>query len=115
MVHGFGGLRDHTDQLQFAPRLPGGLTRLAFTVTRSGARLVVEVTGQQASYYLLDGEDPMTIRHYGEELELPPGELVVREIKPGPVLPRPEQPPYRAPYDRSGVAPHHDGGVGGGS
>ncbi|MCW2694230.1 MAG: Maltose phosphorylase [Mycobacterium sp.] len=115
MVHGFGGLRDHTDQLQFAPRLPGGLTRLAFTVTRSGARLIVEVTGQQATYCLLDGEDPMTIRHYGEELELAPGQVVAREIKPGPVLPRPEQPPYRAPYDRSGVPPHHDGGVGGGS
>src|SRR6201997_5406741 len=44
LVSGFGGLRDADGTFSFAPRLPAGLTRLAFPLFIRGRRLRVEVT-----------------------------------------------------------------------
>src|SRR6185369_17156388 len=43
-VAGFGGMRDHGETLEFAPRLPDGLTRLAFLILRLRLCLHVDVT-----------------------------------------------------------------------
>src|SRR4029079_5900968 len=49
-IGAFGGMRDHGEVLEFAPRLPDGLTRLSFSLRRSGLCLHVEVTVREAKY-----------------------------------------------------------------
>ena len=58
------------DTLAFAPRLPGGLTRLSFTVVRRNIRLRVGVTALMASYQLLIEHGGLDILHYGERIKL---------------------------------------------
>ena len=55
-VAGFGGMRDHGETLQFAPRLPAKLTRLSFRLLYRGRRLRVIVGRTEAHYELLDGD-----------------------------------------------------------
>jgi alpha,alpha-trehalose phosphorylase len=57
LVAGFGGMREGNDTLTFAPRLPEGITRLAFNLEFRGRRLRVEVTPSTASYVLKRGDD----------------------------------------------------------
>ena len=54
LVAGFGGFRDHAGTLIFAPRLPDGLDRLAFTIRHRGHRLSVDTDGRSATYTLAD-------------------------------------------------------------
>ena len=68
-VAGFGGLRDHGETLDFAPRLPATLSRLRFRLAYRGRRLRVDVQADTALYELLDG-DPLEVRHYGTPLRL---------------------------------------------
>jgi alpha,alpha-trehalose phosphorylase len=68
-VCGFGGLRDGEGELRFAPRLPERLTRLAFRLRYRGRLLEVEVRNHHSSYRLLEGE-PLTVRHFGDEIEV---------------------------------------------
>jgi alpha,alpha-trehalose phosphorylase len=42
IVEGFGGLREQAELLSLDPRLPDGITRLAFRLRRQGLRLLVE-------------------------------------------------------------------------
>ncbi len=100
LVAGFGGLRDHTDGLAFAPRLPPGLTRIAFRLLVRGNHLRVEFTATEATYTLGDGT-PIPVLHHGELLTLQPGEPVRRPIPPAPEWPRPTQPPGREPRRRA--------------
>ncbi len=100
LVAGFGGLRDHTDGLAFAPRLPPGLTRIAFRLLVRGNHLRVEFTATEATYTLGDGA-PIPVLHHGELLTLQPGEPVRRSIPPAPEWPRPTQPPGREPRRRA--------------
>ena len=51
-VAGFGGLRDHGDKLQFTPRLPPRLSRLAFRIVFRGRRLRVSIEPEAATYEL---------------------------------------------------------------
>ena len=44
LVAGLAGMRHQDRTLRFAPRLPGALTRLAFTIALRGRRLGVEIT-----------------------------------------------------------------------
>jgi alpha,alpha-trehalose phosphorylase len=100
LVRGFGGMRDHGDSLTFAPRLPDGLTRLAFSVLRRGLRFRVEVTARQATYAVANGQGMVRISHHGEVIEV--GEEPVS--RPIPALverPPPRQPPGREPRHRS--------------
>ena len=101
LVCGFGGMRHHDGTVSFAPRLPEGLTRLAFSLMIRGRRLHVQVTHAHARYVLDDGE-PLTVMHHGEELHLLPGKAQSRPIPAAPSRPRPSQPPGREPAHRLG-------------
>ncbi len=100
LVGGFGGLRHRDGMVSFAPRLPDGLTRLAFTILLRGRRLRVEVTRTRARYILAEGE-PLEILHHGREVSLLPGKPQARAV-PAPPAPRaaPSQPPGREPVHR---------------
>lgn len=96
LVAGFGGFRDHDGVLAFAPRLPAGLARLAFTIRHRGRRLAVETDGQHATYTLLDDGESLVIRHHGAEVAV--GETpVTAPVPPPPVPPPLTQPPGREP------------------
>jgi len=99
LVSGFGGLRLKDGTVSFAPRLPDGLTRLAFTLFIGGRRLRVEVTHAQARY-ILTGGDPLEILHHGQPVTLSARKPHVRRIPAAPSRPRPSQPPGREPVHR---------------
>jgi alpha,alpha-trehalose phosphorylase len=100
-VVGFGGMRDHGEVPEFAPRLPDGLTRLAFSLLRRGLCLRVDVTTHEAKYSLTRGTGPLDIAHHGERLKVMGGDPLVRPIPPAPERPPPTQPPGREPRRRS--------------
>ena len=100
-VVGLGGMRDSRDLLEFAPRLPDGLTRLKFSILRRGQRLCVEVTTGSTTFALSQGEGPVQIRHHGESITLTASEPIVRPIPKPPERSQPSQPPGRAPRRRS--------------
>jgi alpha,alpha-trehalose phosphorylase len=104
LVGGFGGLRHSGGMVAFAPRLPDGLARLAFTVQFRGRHLHVNVTRQAAQYELTDGE-PLEVRHYDTTLKLTAGKPQSQAIPAIPVRPRPSQPPGREPIHRDGEDP----------
>jgi alpha,alpha-trehalose phosphorylase len=99
VVAGLGGLRDQGEVLSFAPTLAGPLTRMSFALTWRGRRLRVEVDPDKVRYRLHDGA-PMELLHNGERLRVEADQPVTRPVRPVPDLPRPEQPPGRAPIPR---------------
>ena len=102
LVSGFGGLRLQDGTFSFAPRLPEGLTRLAFTLFIRGRRLRVEVTHAQARYTLAGG-DPLEILHHGQPVT-PAGRETARPAHPGGTVPAAAQPAART---RAGAPPAH--------
>ncbi len=99
LVCGFGGLRRVEGMISFTPRLPQGLTRLAFTVMSKGTRLRVEVTMKSAKYQITDG-GPLTLSHHGEPVHVSvdqPQECPIPSLLP---RARPRQPPGREPVRR---------------
>jgi alpha,alpha-trehalose phosphorylase len=101
LVAGFGGMRDHDGVLVFAPRLPAGLTRLAFTIRHRGLRLRVQTDGLNATYSLSDHGSSLDVVHHGERLTISSGTPVTRPVPPPPVAPPIHQPHGREPYRRS--------------
>jgi alpha,alpha-trehalose phosphorylase len=101
LVAGFGGMRAQDGQLSFAPRLPSGITRLAFRLRYRARCILVTVIADMATYELLAGA-PMTIVHHGEQLVVD-DEPVKRPIPPIHAGPRPSQPPGREPAPRAPV------------
>ena len=99
LVGGFGGMRHHNGVLEFAPKLPERLSRLAFTVQVKGRRLRVEIRGSVATYTLVEGT-PMEICHYGERFTVISTEPRHRKVKRQPRRPEPKQPPGRRPASR---------------
>lgn len=99
-VIGFGGMRDHGDLLEFAPKLPDGLTRYAFSILHRGECLHLNVTNASAEYSL-HTSGQLQIAHYGEVLTLSGKAAVVRSIPEAPAREPPTQPPGRAPRRRS--------------
>ncbi|HSO99787.1 MAG TPA: glycosyl hydrolase family 65 protein [Solirubrobacteraceae bacterium] len=100
-VAGFGGMRDHGGELSFAPRLPGGLTRMVFRISAGGRRLTVEVDHHAARYQLLDGGEPLKFAHHGERVSVSAGAPLECDIAPlTPSLARPPSPPGREPARR---------------
>jgi alpha,alpha-trehalose phosphorylase len=75
-VAGFGGLRDHSDELSFAPSLPDALQRVAFRLVFRGRRLRVEIVPGEARYELLSGE-PIELLHDGRPALLGSGAKLV--------------------------------------
>lgn len=98
LVAGLGGFRARRGRASFAPRLPAGLSRLAFRLHYRGRALAVAVTAPEARYELLDGE-PIELVHHGRSFTLgqAPVVLAVPHLD---VPPRPSQPPGRAPRPR---------------
>jgi alpha,alpha-trehalose phosphorylase len=99
VVGGFAGLRQRGGMFCFSPRLPEGLSRLAFSLLIRGQRLRVEVNHASARYLLEDGE-PLEIGHHGDPVKLLAGKPQDRKISPIPPRPRPSQPPGREPAAR---------------
>ncbi|HYC81389.1 MAG TPA: glycosyl hydrolase family 65 protein [Solirubrobacterales bacterium] len=97
-VYGFGGLRDEDGELRFAPRLPERLTRLAFRLRFRGRLIEVEVRDHHSRYRLLEGE-PLTVSHFGEEIEVG-SDPVERQAPPLPQVEPVTQPAGRAPERR---------------
>ena len=88
----------------FAPRLPGRITRLEFSVLWRGLRLQVRITAEEVTYNLVGADDDasLEIRHHGEKVVVTGGQPVtcaLPEIPTPPVAPR--QPPGRAPLRRN--------------
>jgi len=101
-VYGFGGMRDTAaGGLQLDPRLPDGLTRLAFSILRRGVCLRVEVTTHAARYALTRGDGPVKLRHHGELVELTAEAPIERPIPKRAERPAPQQPVGREPPHRS--------------
>jgi alpha,alpha-trehalose phosphorylase len=100
-VMGFGGMRDRGETLAFAPRLPDGLTRLAFSILRRGQCLRVDVTTREAKYSLTGGQAALHLSHHGEPLDLTCAAPIIRPIPGAPERPAPSQPPGREPRRRS--------------
>ncbi len=99
LVAGFGGMRDHDAILHFAPRLPQGLTRLAFRICFRERRLRVEVKREHASYSLLEGP-ALEIVHHGQRATVDPRRALTQPILPLPPREAPSQPRGRAPARR---------------
>jgi len=100
LVAGFGGMRDHDGELAFAPRLPGGLTRLRFNLLYGDARLRVDVRPEAATYGVTGGSRALTFTHHGKTVELADGHELSLPIPPHSPQPRPRQPRGREPAQR---------------
>jgi len=99
LVGGFAGLRHWDGIVSFAPRLPEGLTRLAFSLLIRGQRLRVEVNHATARYLLEDG-GALEIMHHGKRVRLAAGKAHEQKIPAAPSRSRPKQPPGREPVPR---------------
>ncbi len=105
LVVGFGGLRSRAEELSFDPALPQSLTRLCFRLQWRGQRLRVDVGGDAVTYEA-SGDQPVTIRHGGQSVQLLPHEPKTLPLVPRtPLLPRPTQPPGRQPQPRVPLPP----------
>jgi alpha,alpha-trehalose phosphorylase len=98
LVAGFGGLRDYDGKLLFAPRLPSALRRLSFRLQFRGARLVVEVEPQAATYSV--SGRPLELSHHGHAARVAEGEPLTLAIPAAPEPPPVSQPPSRQPERR---------------
>jgi alpha,alpha-trehalose phosphorylase len=99
LVAGFGGMRARNGTLSFAPRLPDGLSRLAFNLWYRQRNLCVTTTPTEAAYTLDNGE-PITVLHYGEPVLVSLDEPVKLPVPPPAKRPRPRQPHGREPPRR---------------
>jgi alpha,alpha-trehalose phosphorylase len=99
LVAGLAGMRERQGSLAFAPRLPQGITRLAFAISLHGGRLRVEVGPDAATYALIEGA-PLELVHHGEPITVAPGEPLSRPIGRISAPPAPTQPAGREPQRR---------------
>ncbi|MBW2371146.1 MAG: glycoside hydrolase family 65 protein [Deltaproteobacteria bacterium] len=72
VVHGLSGFRDYDGSFSFAPRVPGDIESVSFRLTLRGCLLAVELSQEQATYSLLEGET-LAFQHEGEKVELVAG------------------------------------------
>ena len=99
LLAGFGGLRARGGRLALAPRLPDGLSRLAFNYWYRRRNLCVTATPGEVHYVLEEGE-PIEILHFGQPVIVNADEETVRPVPPCPARPRPSQPAGRKPLRR---------------
>jgi alpha,alpha-trehalose phosphorylase len=95
-VAGFGGMRDDWGKLEFRPRLPEGIDRLAFSMEMRGILLKVEVLPDEATYRVPRG-DGIHLTHWGEAVDLHEKHAATLPIPAAPDLPKPTQPVGREP------------------
>jgi alpha,alpha-trehalose phosphorylase len=98
LVAGFGGMRARAGTLAFSPRLPVGISRLAFRIRYRQRTVRVAVTPGEAKYELLDGAQ-IAVIHHGEPILLG-HQPVMLPIPSLPLTLRPRQPAGRAPVPR---------------
>jgi alpha,alpha-trehalose phosphorylase len=100
IVQGLAGMRMWKDSLAFSPRLPEGITRVAFNIIFRGRHLHVEATTKSTTYELREG-DALELSHGSDAFTLSVGTPVrhkpVARLNPGPA---PTQPPGREPDHR---------------
>ncbi len=100
LISGFAGLRPWESSLRFAPRLPEGITRLAFNLHFRGRHLHVRTSAKSTTYELREG-DALELRHGEETFTVSVGNSVVlkplADLDPGPP---PLQPAGRAAVHR---------------
>ncbi len=101
LVAGFGGFRDHDGVLEFAPRLPSGIDRLAFTIRHRGHRLSVDTDGRKVTYRLANHGGSVRLIHHGERLTLRSGTDITVDVPAYPDPPETRQPAGRAPREPS--------------
>jgi alpha,alpha-trehalose phosphorylase len=99
LLAGFAGLRYESGGVRFAPRLPDGMARLAFTIVLQGRRLRVEIKHKSSRYLLVDG-DPLEMTHHGAPVKLTAGKPSVRPIPEFTPRARARQPAGREPARR---------------
>lgn len=99
VVAGFGGMREQSGTLAFAPRLPAPLTRVCFRLLYRGRRLCVELLPARARYDLLAG-DALEIVHHGERVRVSAGTPLELSCPAPPTLPPVSPPPGREPLRR---------------
>jgi alpha,alpha-trehalose phosphorylase len=90
-VAGFGGFRDYRGKLLFRPRLPEGITRLAFGIEVRGTLLRIEVLEDEATYRVERGKG-IHLTHWDEAVDLTERHAATLPIPALPDLPRPRQP-----------------------
>jgi alpha,alpha-trehalose phosphorylase len=107
-VAGFGGMRDHSGHITFAPRLPPKLSRICFRMMFNQRTLMVDIhrdqTGgaaaQAATYRLLAG-DPLETSHHGTPVTLKVDDEVTLPVPPPRIVDQVTQPFGRAPQRRT--------------
>ncbi|MFE0459710.1 glycoside hydrolase family 65 protein [Kitasatospora sp. NPDC058965] len=99
LVAGFGGMRDYGEVIGFRPRLPAGLVRLAFSMRVRHHLLRVEITHDDTTYTLVEG-DKIRVQHETEQLVVAVGSPVSRATVTPPAVERVTQPPGREPARR---------------
>jgi alpha,alpha-trehalose phosphorylase len=105
LICGFGGMRDHNGDLEFAPRLPPTLTGLDFAIRRRGCTLRVSITAEDATYSL-DGAPgcSLSLTHHGIPLTVTGLRPLTRGLPPAtPALSTPHQPAGRPPEIHKGA------------
>ena len=104
LVAGLAGMRAKDETLRFAPRLPEGITRLAFKLLFRGRRLNVETTAASTTYQLSRGDD-LELFHYGRPITVSSDAPTICAASPDdwsvPTTPAPDQPAGRAPLRRN--------------
>jgi alpha,alpha-trehalose phosphorylase len=103
LVAGLAGMRDHDPELRFLPRLPAGITRLAFGLAWRGRTLRVTVTPGETSYHLDDGGEPIDVVHCGKTVRVTPDGPVTQPNEAFTAGMPPTQPPGREPERRYGA------------
>jgi alpha,alpha-trehalose phosphorylase len=93
-------MRMWKDSLSFSPRLPAGITRVAFSIIFRGRHLHVEATSKSTTYELREGA-ALELCHGDDVFTLsadtPSVHKPVVKLSPGPA---PTQPPGREPDHR---------------
>lgn len=98
LVAGLGGLREDHADLEIAPLLPKGLSRMSYHVTWRGVLLRVETTREGTTLSLPRGGGPITVLVDGVPTEVSGQAPARRPLRaPEPLLPEPTQPAGRAP------------------
>ncbi|WJL96242.1 glycosyl hydrolase family 65 protein [Microbacterium sp. ET2] len=87
LVSGFGGMRDHAEELSFDPRLPAGWEELAFPLRWRDTPVHVAIRADEMRVRI-EGEVPLMFSVRGNPYVVAPGEEVtVALADQGPVIP----------------------------
>jgi alpha,alpha-trehalose phosphorylase len=98
LAAGLGGLREDRDELELAPVLPSGLSRVAYHLTWRGRLLHVETTPEGSTVRLVRGAGPVRVALDGVSAEATTDQPVRGPLRESaPLLPEPRQPVGREP------------------